>query len=199
MNLIKWGSRVLKKNHEISVVPYTKNKKLVIGSLLGAIAAILQSAGLIGGIGYAFSMMATGPIVLATVISIRIGMLTYAVTALLLMILQPSEVLVFLFTTGLLGISLGIGFKLFRMSIAVSILGGISLTSGIVILLYLFQFPVLGPSVSSKASGSVAAVILFFGFIYSWIWMNLSRIGMKQLNQMIARKLLIDKDESSCG
>lgn len=198
MRFIKWTLKVFKKKHEITVGPYSKNMKLVVGSLLCTIAAVLQSAGLIGGIGYAFSIMATGPIVLSTVISIRIGLLTYAVTTLLLIILQPSEVLVFLFTTGFLGISLGIGFKLFKTGTVVSLMGGTSLTAGILILLYLFQFPVLGPLVSSKVSGTVGLAIFLFGLFYSWIWMNLCMVGLKHLNKVMVRKLFIEKDESSC-
>ncbi|MEH7415834.1 hypothetical protein V7266_11180 [Neobacillus drentensis] len=196
MRLMKWTVRELKKKHEITAIQYPKNLRLVVGSLLGAIAAILQSAGLIGGIGYAFSMMATGPIVLATVISVRIGLLTYAVTTLLLVILQPSEVLVFLFTTGLLGTALGIGFKLYHTGTTVSLIGGTALTTGILILLYVFQFPVLGPSVSSSVSGTVVIGVLLFGLFYSWMWMNLSRFGMKHLNKVMVRKLLLEKDES---
>lgn len=197
MRLITWTLGVFKKKHKITAVPYTKNMKLVVGSLLGAIAAILQSAGLIGGIGFAFSIMATGPIVLAMVISIRIGLLTYAVTALLLIILQPSEVLVFLFTTGLLGIALGIGFKLYNTGSMVSVMGGSFLSAGILILLYIFQFPVLGPSVSRIVSGTVVAGVFLFGQFYSWIWMNLSILGMRHLNKVMVRKLLVEKDESS--
>jgi hypothetical protein len=199
MRLIKWTVGVFKKKHEILAVPYSQNMKLVIGSLLGAVAAILQSAGLIGGIGYAFSIMATGPIVLATVISIRIGLLTYAVTTFLLIILQPSEVLVFLFTTGLLGISLGIGFKVYHMATTVSLIGGTSLTAGILMLLYLFQFPVLGPSITNEVNGTVVIGVFLFGLFYSWIWTNLSMIGMRHLNKVMLRKVLLEKDESSCS
>ena len=195
MKFIRWFLGVVEKEHEIKAVPYTRNVKLVFGSLLGTMAAIFQSVGLIGGIGYAFSIMATGPIVLSTVISIRIGLLTYAVTTLLLIILQPSEVLVFLFTTGLLGITLGIGFNLFHTGTMVSLIGGISLSIGILSLLYLFQFPVLGPSVSSRVSGPVIAGVILFGLFYSWIWMYLSSMGMKHLHKVMARKLLLEKDE----
>ncbi|PLS07084.1 hypothetical protein [Neobacillus cucumis] len=196
MRAMRWVSSVFKTEHEITAVQNTKNRKLVVGSLLGAMAAILQSAGLIGGVGYAFSIMATGPIVLATVTSIQIGLLTYAVTTFLLVILHPSEVLVFLFTTGLLGIALGIGFKLYKTRSMVSVLGGIALTAGILILLYLFHFPVLGPSISSKVSGTVIVGVLLFGLLYSWIWMNLCIVGKKHLNKFMTRKFIQEKDES---
>ncbi|MGV3465507.1 MAG: hypothetical protein ACO1OT_09470 [Heyndrickxia sp.] len=197
MRFIKWTVGLFTKRHEITVIKYSKNIKLVVCSILGAIAAILQSAGLFGGIGYAFSIMATGPIVLATVISIRMGLLTYVLTAILLVIEQPSEILIFLLTTGLLGIALGIGFKLNKVGTIVSIIGGFSLAVGILLLLYLFQFPVLGPSFSGKVSGLVIVEVMLFSLIYSWLWMALSKIGIKHLNKVMIRKLLLEKDESS--
>jgi hypothetical protein len=173
---------------------HSKNVKLITGSLLGAIAAILQSAGLFGGIGYAFSIMATGPIVLATVISARIGFLTYLVTAMLLIFLQPSEVLIFVFTTGLLGVSLGVGFRLAKKQTAVTIAGGLSLASGILILLYLFQFPVLGPAIQSEVSAIVAIGVILFCLFYSLIWMRLSMAGMKYLNRIMVKGTVMEKN-----
>ena len=195
-----WFARLIEvwiKKHEIAAVQYSKNMKLVVGSLLSTIAAIFQSAGLIGGIGYAFSIMATGPIVLATVISIRFGLLSYVVTTVLLMMIQPSEVLVFMFTTGLLGIALGMGFKLFQTGLIVSIIGGTFLSAGILTLLYLFQFPVLGPSISSNVSALATVGVMLFALFYSWLWMNVSKVGMLHLNKLMAKKVLLEKDESS--
>lgn len=183
------------QEHHVSVAEYPRNTKMILGSLLGAIAAILQSAGLIGGFGYLFSMMATGPIVLATIISARFGILTYAVTGLLLLVIQPSEVLVFLFTTGLLGVTLGLGFKWSRRILSVTLIGGLSLTMGILLLLNLFHFPVLGPSLSSKVTFLSALAIAAFSLIYSWIWMRVSMSGMKQLNKRVMSKVLLEKSD----
>ncbi|MBT2663576.1 hypothetical protein [Bacillus sp. ISL-45] len=185
---------LFQKEHQAIPGHRSKNVKLITGSLLGAIAAILQSAGLFGGLGYAFSIAATGPIVLATVISARIGFLTYVVTAMLLIFLQPSEVLIFVFTTGLLGVSLGTGFKLAKNQTSVTITGGLSLASGILTLLYLFQFPVLGPAISSKISVSVTIGVIVFSLLYSFIWMRLSLAGMKYLNRLMVRSSVLEKN-----
>ncbi|MDZ5471391.1 hypothetical protein SM124_06485 [Bacillus sp. 31A1R] len=176
-----------KNHHELTNQAYSKTTKLVLGSLLGALAAILQSAGLFAGVGYIFSTITTGPIILATIISIRIGILTYVLTTLLLVIIQPTEVLVFLFTTGLLGVGLGIAFKLLKKGILVTLMGGITLSLGIFALLYIFQFPILGPSVTSKVSGTVILGTLVLSILYSWIWMRLCMIGMRHLNRFIFR------------
>jgi hypothetical protein len=183
------------QDHHVSVAEYPRNTKMILGSLLGAIAAILQSAGLIGGVGYAFSMMATGPIVLATIISAHFGVLTYVVTGLLLLVIQPSEVLVFLFTTGLLGVALGLGFKWSRRTLSVIIVGGLALTVGILLLLNLFHLPVLGPSLSKKVNVLSILGIAVFSLIYSWIWMRVSMSGMKQLNKRVMSKILLEKKD----
>ncbi|MDQ1143919.1 hypothetical protein QE429_000746 [Bacillus sp. SORGH_AS 510] len=193
LKLIQRGVHFFLKAHDVSVVDYPKNTRMILGSLLGAIAAILQSAGLIGGIGYAFSMMATGPIVLATIISAQFGLLTYVVTAILLLIIQPSEVLVFLFTTGLLGVALGLGFRWAKRKVSVTLAGGLALTVGILLLLFMFHFPILGPSLSSDRNVITILAIAGFSLLYSWIWMRLSLAGIRQLNKRVIR---IHKDSS---
>lgn len=62
------------------------------------------------GIGYLISFLATLPIFLVTSLSIRQGILSYILTILLLFIIQPSELIIFPFTTGLLGIAIGVAF-----------------------------------------------------------------------------------------
>jgi hypothetical protein len=195
LKLLQRGVHFFLKAHDVSVLDYPRNTKMILGSVLGAIAAILQSAGLIGGFGYAFSMMATGPIVLATIISAQFGLLTYVVTALLLVIIQPSEVLVFLFTTGLLGVALGLGFKWTKRKISVTLAGGLALTAGILLLLFIFNFPVLGPSLSSDVNAITILAIAGFGLVYSWIWMRVSMAGIRQLDKRVKSKVLLQKND----
>ena len=174
----------LERNHsyinsrKVGAVPFTNTKKLVVGSVLAAIAALLQSAGVFVWI---FSILATLPIVLSAMISLRIGILSYTITILLLTILQPSELFVFPFTTGLLGIMLGAAFKWWNNWMMISLVGGIVLTLGIMILLYGLHFPVLGPSVSHTFDFKIAALILLFSLFYSLIWTGLSKKVFKLL------------------
>ncbi|MFJ5714745.1 hypothetical protein [Neobacillus sp. NPDC093127] len=156
-------------------IQYSRTTKIVLGAVFSAIAVIFQSAGIFAGIGYALSILATLPIVLSCFISLRIGFMSYFITILLLMIVQPSELIVFPFTTGLLGISLGTAFKLWKNWLSITLFGGIALTAGIMAILYIFRFPVLGPSISQTFNIKVAIIILLFSLFYSWIWMGLSR------------------------
>lgn len=159
---------------KIKVDGYSKTKWLTIGALFSTITVILQSAGIFAGIGFLLSMMSTGPLVLATLLSLRMGVMTYFATIFLLAVLQPSELLIFSFTTGLLGLSLGAGLKLLRKSIFVVLFAALSLTLGISILLYGLKFPILGPAITSYDNGIIMLGVFIFCFLYSWIWMILS-------------------------
>lgn len=162
--------------HEV-VLPtgrYSKTTRLVIGALLSAIAFILQSAGVFTGIGYLLSMMSTLPIVLATLLSIRIGVMTYVITFCLLAMFQPSEIVIFLFTTGLLGLGMGIGLTYFKKSLWIIASAALFLTLGISTLLFGLKFAILGPSIPSQFNTFVMLGIYIFSFIYSWIWMKVS-------------------------
>nr|WP_144923077.1 hypothetical protein [Paenibacillus bovis] len=149
---------------------YSKSMQLVAGASLGALAAILQSAGIFTGVGYIFSMVSTAPIVLACLLSMNIGVMTYFLTILLVAILQPTELFIFMFTTGLLGLSLGFSMKYLRRNILIIAFSAITLTIGISILLYGIKFAILGPSITTKISATVILGTFAFSLLYSWIW-----------------------------
>lgn len=167
---------------------YSKTTRLVMGSLLGSAAVILQSAGIFTGLGYILSMLTTGPIVLACLLSLRIGLITYFVTIFLLAVVQPSELLVFPFTTGLLGLSIGLGLKYLKRPIFIILFAAFCLSTGICILLYGIGFPILGPSVSSKFNILVFLATFTFSILYSWIWMRVSVWAFNVFHQAIIRR-----------
>jgi membrane-associated HD superfamily phosphohydrolase len=146
---------------------------LVFSALLGTMAALFQSAGgFLLGIGYFISPLATAPIILSTVFSARYGLMAYSITIALLAIIQPSELFVFPFTTGLLGLAIGVGLRLFKRRISIVSFGAFALLSGILTLLYVFQFPILGPVVSQSLSIIAIMGIYLFSFIYSIFWIE---------------------------
>lgn len=166
---------------------FSKTTQIVVGALLGSIAFLFQSAGIFAGIGYLLSMMSTGPIVLASLLSFRIGMMTYFVTIFLLATFQPSELLVFPFTTGLFGIVLGVGLKYLKRGICIILFSGLCLTLGICVLLYGFKFPILGPSFPTHFSGFVILGVFTFSLLYSWVWKIMSTSTTKFLNRILTK------------
>ncbi|WP_453991425.1 hypothetical protein [Bacillus nitroreducens] len=166
----------------------SKTKRLVVGGLLGSLAMLLQSAGVFAGLGYVLSMMSTGPLVIACLLSSRIGAMTYVVTIILLFMFQPSELLIFTFTTGLLGLSMGIGLKYLKKNIMIISFSALCLSLGIAVLLYVVKFSILGPAVMTDFNGMLLIGIYLFSFVYSWIWLRISIFGFKIFGKISTRR-----------
>lgn len=167
---------------------HLKTKRLIIGSFLACMAAIFQVAGgILPGIGYFISPFATLPILICTMFSFSVGFMSYFLTNLLLFILQPSELMVFPFTTGLLGIGIGAGFSFLKKRVSIISVGAILLTLGMISLLYVFDFPVLGPIGSNSFSILTTGSILFFSFLYSCVWVEISFIVFKRLKSIFIK------------
>lgn len=112
-------------------------------------------------------------------------MLSYIVSFCLLFIIQPIELIVFPLTTGILGIAIGYAFRLLKRRLLVIIGGAICLALGIMILLYIIQFPVLGPGVSMVFHPAIVGGIFVFTFIYSWLWVEIGIVFFRRLKVII--------------
>ncbi|MFD1269437.1 hypothetical protein [Paenibacillus motobuensis] len=161
-------------------------RNMVTVAFLAALSAMLQSmGGILPGIGFLISPFATAPIILGSVLSAGSGIIAYLLTILLLLFIQPSELIVFPFTTGLLALGLGISLVLLKSRLTVLLIGSISLFVGILFLLYVFRFPVLGPTVSSAFSLSVTTLLLGFCLLYCWVWVEMSKWIIRKLSKVI--------------
>ncbi|MEH6939088.1 hypothetical protein V7056_14740 [Bacillus sp. JJ664] len=157
----------------------------IIVSMFACIAAILQAAGgYLPGIGLFLSPLATAPILLCSMFSVSSGIKCYFLTILLLCILQPTELLVFPFTTGLLGLGIGASFYFFKKRVSIIATGAILLFLGIMSLLFVFHFPVLGPGVSDYFSIFTTGSILFFALLYSWLWVEIGLIIFNRIKMI---------------
>ncbi|WP_246079712.1 hypothetical protein [Paenibacillus piri] len=117
-------------------------RKMTITAFLAALAAIFQSmGGLLPGIGFLISPFATAPVVLCCVLSFRSGLTAYLLAILLLFFIQPGELIVFPFTTGLLALGIGGAFVYSKTRLSAVMAGSLFLWVGIFLLLYIFAFP----------------------------------------------------------
>lgn len=165
---------------------WSTTKKLMFTALMAALATVLQAAGgVIPGIGYFFSPFATVPILLGALISFRSGILTYLVTICLLLVIQPSELVIFPFTTGLLGLGLGWTFRALSGGMGILFSNALLLLIGICIPLYGFGFPVFGPTVSSSFSMMALLIIFGFSLIYSWLWLEFGLFFLRKIKVIL--------------
>jgi hypothetical protein len=163
--------------------------KLILTAVLSSIAAIFQSAGgYMPGIGFFLSVMATLPLFLATVVSVRQGFLSYLVTILLLMIIQPSELLIFTFTTGILGWAIGFSFHELKIRFLVVSFAGATLFMGIFSLLFIFHFPVLGPGVGTSFHFLPLVLVAVCCFLYAWMAAEACSFVLKRLHHTLPEK-----------
>ncbi|AQQ55192.1 hypothetical protein B0X71_17230 [Planococcus lenghuensis] len=150
----------------------TPARKIAYGALLASLATILQSAGMLGGIGLLVSALSTLAILIGTVISLQLGFLSYLTALFLIAVIQPSELFAFPLTTGLLGLSMGFAFRYFKSGFLAAVFSGISLTLGILFILLIIKFPILGPAATSDVDFNLIMIILLFSIFYSWIWVK---------------------------
>ena len=175
------------KSAQIFLNGLSKSRQLVLAALFTSLAALFQSAGgFLPGIGIFISPLSTAPILFCFVISLPLGFITYILTNLLLLIIQPSELIIFPFTTGILGMGIGAAFYFSKKRLYIIISGATLLTVGIITLLYGFKFPVLGPVISKNFSLSTTGLIFVFTFLYSWIWVELSLAYFKKSKTFIS-------------
>lgn len=162
------------------------HKETILIAFLGALAAAFQSAGgFLPGIGLLISALAAAPIQVGTVHSIRCGTMSYGIAIALLLIIQPSELIIFPFTTGVLGIFTGAGLLYARNRIGIVLVGAAGLFLGLVILLYGLHFPVLGPAASVSFQVGQLGIVCLFCIVYSWIWLELSLKAIRKLRSML--------------
>lgn len=155
-------------------------KTMVFSALMSVCAALLQSAGgFLPGPGFLISPWASLPVALSAILSIRYGILTYFTTMMLLIFIQPSEIIIFPFTTGLLGLCLGICIQFIKNRIKIIISCTTLLLLGILMLLYLFKFPVLGPM--GLTNSYIIVGFIVFCFCYCWLWLEILLIALKQV------------------
>ncbi|GIN22449.1 hypothetical protein [Siminovitchia fordii] len=160
--------------------------KIVLVGIFSGLAAVFQSAGaLFPGVGYIISPLATAPIIFCSIFSARLGFLSYVLTILILLFSHPSELIIFPFTTGLLGLAIGVGFLICGTYLTLNIMGCSALSLGILTVLYGLKFPLLGPLASTTPKLSMVVGIVIFSALYSWIWILAGKIMLKRMIRII--------------
>lgn len=164
----------------------SNNFRLTLAALLAIVSAILQSAGgLLPVIGLLLSPFAVFPIVICGLISLRYGVLSYIVVISLLFIIQPSELIIFPFTTGLLGVGLGFSLLYLKRRIFVLFFTSVLLLIGISFVSLVLNFPVLGPFIVKNMMNLIFLNVVVL--LICWIYLFLTLLIIKKLRIILLK------------
>lgn len=167
---------------------WSPTKKLVLTAILASISAILQSAGgLIPGVGFLISPFSTITIILAIMISNKHGIFAYTLAIILLILIEPSELFIFPFTTGLLGLGVGWALRTFQSRLLIILTNSIILFIGICIPLYGLGFQVFGLIIPSIPNIRYLVAILGFSILYSWLWLEIGLYFITKINKILLK------------
>jgi hypothetical protein len=140
-----------------------------IGGILTTLAVLFQSAPVfLPAIGLALSPFSTLPIALAAYFNISLGISVLFSSVLILVFISLQEALILLFTTGLLGIVLGL---LYKKKILISTLyTALTLSAGMIILTYMIGISAFGDFTNAISMPLTLLIYLLFSLIYTSIW-----------------------------
>lgn len=157
-------------------------KLISIGGLLTSLAVMFQSAPIfIPLIGLALSPFSTLPIAIAAAVDRLLGITVLCSSALILIIVNPQEAIILIFTTGLLGIVLGS--LVYRKGALISILSSaISLSLGMIILTYIAAVPAFVEFTETIKLPIAIGIFIIFSLVYVSVWFLCLRKLAKYLN-----------------
>lgn len=144
-------------------------RSICIGGILTTIAVMFQSAPiLLPAIGMALSPLSSLPIAFAAYFNLSLGISTLISSTIILIFISIEEALILLFTTGLLGVVLGV---LYQKSLLISILySTMALTIGMIILTYIVGIAAFGDFTNSLSIIITVLIFIIFGIIYTTLW-----------------------------
>jgi hypothetical protein len=159
-----------------------KAKIVCFGGILTALSVMFQIAPVVlPGVGLALSPLSTAPAAIAAFLSPAAGIIAYLSAGLLLLLLDTQEALIFLLSTGALGLVLGL--LLHNNFFVRTLASGFTLFCGINILFYGFGINLFGPA-TAYVSGFIEAFFILFSVLYAAAWSVILKLLFKPLKAL---------------
>jgi hypothetical protein len=148
-------------------------------AILAALAAVMQgAAALWPGPGHALAALASLPLALAAWFGGRRATWCWVVAVLLLGLVHVQEAAIFGLMTGPVGLAAGWGLRHGWGWMFTSLLAGVVLTIGMLILAYVVGVPPLGPEVQAFGLATPLVYGLFsLGWGALWAWLTAKAVG----------------------
>lgn len=157
-----------------------KTKYLVLGGLLAIISVIFQCIPTFLSEAFIFlTVFSTVPIYIISKKQPIIGILSYIIAFILISFISSHENIMFIFTNGLVGISLGISDYYTSRILFICSISAILLTTSIFIVNFVIGINLLGFSINT----SYLSILLIFlaSFIYSFVFLYVCRFFYKRI------------------
>jgi|GEM_PF-2301224 len=167
----------------MSVHNWNRPRNITIGALLAAISVAIQASPLyLPLVGISLSALSTLPVAVAGYLNGATGVFTFLISGAILCFWSVPQALVFLFSSGLLGLCLGILIKKRYHFLFVAGICALVLTGGFLVVGKLLGIPIL-PWLTGTKRLMLAPVLLFCSFIYSAIWVPVLNAFLSRLEQ----------------
>lgn len=165
-------------------------KSLTLGALLLAAAVMLQASAMyMAVVGVSVSGLSTLPVALAAYYNRISGLLAYLGAGMLLIFLNPPQGIIFMFSSGLLGLSLGILLRCRRELVTVVIVPSLLLCGGVFAAGGLLGVPVF-PWLSGLGKVLMFPLMALCCLLYTAVWIPV-------LAAIIARLRSVLRDEET--
>lgn len=157
-----------------------KTKELVFATLLCSVSAIFQlipsffSHALIF-----FTIVSSFPIYLITKKDYKLGLLSYIVTAIVIMLFNTHESMMFVFTNGLIGVTLGFLDKILTNKFFVCFMASLYLSMSLIVINYLIGIPIIGISLNIVILELL--IIVLISVIYICVYYSLIKYLSKKV------------------
>lgn len=149
-------------------------RNIAQGGLLICLSAILQLLPTtFGEIFIIATILSAIPIYILSRISPKVGLIGYIIAGILIIFFNMHEGLFFLFTNGLVGVSLGIFNYILESKLLISLLSGIVLTLSLSIVNFIIGFPVLGINLPGKLLTQIS-ILMVFSIVYCFVYLYLA-------------------------
>lgn len=156
-------------------------KSLTMGAVLVSIAVIIQASPLyLPVVGVSLSALSTLPVALASYYNGMTGLLTYLAASILLLFWNVPQAVIFLLTSGLLGIMLGTLIRWRLRLISVVAIPAIALSAGVFLAGGLLGIPVF-PWLPGLEKVFFLPVMVFFCAVYASIWVPLLAVIISRM------------------
>ena len=158
-----------------------KTKYIILGGLLAVISAILQCIPAFLSEAFIFlTILSTIPIYIIAKKQPVLGILSYIITFILISFISPHENIMFIFTNGILGLSLGICNYFTDKKRLICSISAILLTISICIVNFIIGINIIGFSFNLSL---LPIVLIFLGSsVYSFIFLVICRFFYKRIN-----------------